>query len=322
MNAPLPVMSKGVPGVTIVTQTRVRDADRDAFAQFQATISETIRNQPGFIDQSVLPPDPPVQTDWVILQRFRSTDEAVAWLHSDRRLTLLAGVQSMLTGIDDVHLVRDMDSGALPAPVSVVITTRVRPGCEAEFRRWEQRIAAAQARAPGFKGYRFEPPIPGVQEDYVAILRFDAEASLQGWMDSPERQRLLQASEAFTEQVQARVVRSGFAQWFAPQGAARAPAWKQNMIVLLLLYPVVFLFGLWVQAPFLTRLAGLPFWLSLFIGNIVSVLLLNRLVPLVSGWFGWWLTPATENAGRSNKAGLALILLLYAALLAVFSRLA
>ena len=47
------------------------------------------------------------------------------------------------------------------------------------------------------------------------------------------------------------------------------------MIVLLLLYPVVFLFGAWVQTPLLMERAGLPFWLALFIGNVVSVLLLN-----------------------------------------------
>ena len=310
------------PGVTIVTQTRVREGDSDAFGQFQAAISAAISRQPGFIEQSVLQPSPPVQVDWVILQRFRTVPDAVAWLHSEIRQTLLAGVQSLLTGLDDVHLVRDMDAGALPAPVSVVITTHLKPGREAEFRLWEQRIASAQAKAPGFKGYRFEPPIPGVQEDYVAILRFDNEMSLQGWMDSPQRHRLLQESEGFTERVEARIVRTGFAQWFTPQEAATAPAWKQNMIVLLLLYPVVFLFGIWVEAPLLTRLAGLPFWLSLFVGNVASVLLLNVLVPLVSGWFGWWLIPAPDRARRTSLTGTFLIILLYSVLLFVFSRLA
>ena len=53
-------------------------------------------------------------------------------------------------------------SGVLPAPVSAVISTRVKPGQEAAYRLWEQRIAAAQAKSPGFQGYRFEPPVPGV----------------------------------------------------------------------------------------------------------------------------------------------------------------
>jgi uncharacterized protein len=118
------------------------------------------------------------------------------------------------------------------------------------------------------------------------------------------------------------MVRSGFEQWFptAADGTS-APAWKQNMIVLLLLYPVVFLFGIWVQTPVLMGNAGLPFWLALFIGNVVSVLLLNWLVPWVSNCFGGWLAPA-PGAGRwTSLAGAALILLLYAAWLFLFSNL-
>ena len=132
-----------------------------------------------------------MQVDWVILQRFTSAWDAVTWLRSDRRLSLLTEVRPMLAGPDDVHLVRETQSGVLPSPVSAVITTRVKPGREAEFRRWEQRIAAAQVRAPGFQGYRFEPPIHGVQEDYVAVLRFETEQTMQGWKDSPERRKLL-----------------------------------------------------------------------------------------------------------------------------------
>ena len=90
------------------------------------------------------------------------------------------------------------------------------------------------------------------------------------------------------------------------------------MIVLLLLYPVVFLFGLWVQTPILMGRVGLPFWLSLFVGNVVSVLLLNWLVPLTSRGFGWWLAPA----GRwTSLAGAALIVMLYAVWLFLFSNL-
>jgi hypothetical protein len=84
---------------------------------------------------------------------------------------------------------------------------------------------------------------------------------------------------------------------------------------------VVFLFGIWVQTPFLIGKAGLPFWLALFIGNVVSVLSLSWLVPRVSNGFAWWLAPA-RGAGRwPSLAGAALILLLYALWLFLFSKL-
>lgn len=93
-----------------------------------------------------------------------------------------------------------------------------------------------------------------------------------------------------------------------------------NMLVLLLLYPVVFLFGAWVQTPLLMGKAALPFWLALFIGNVVSVLLLSGLVPWVSRGFGWWLAPARGAGGRTDFAGAALIVLFYAVWLFLFSK--
>lgn len=306
--------------VTIVTQTRVRDDTAEAFAGWQSQISAGAAAFPGFVEQSVMPPNPPTQADWVILQRFADIDAAAAWLHSDLRLGLVDAVQPMLAGAVDVHLVRDTGAGVLPAPVSAVISTRIKPGQEVAYRRWEQRIAAAQAKAAGFQGYRFEPPVPGVQDDWLAILRFDTELHLQAWMESPARLKLLEEAKDFTEEFHARIVRTGFGQWFAGEGSVAAPAaWKQNMVVLLLLYPVVFLFGIWVQNPFLIKAARLPFPLALFIGNIVSVVLLNYLVPWASGMLGWWLSPRAER--RVTLAGAGLIVALYAACIAVFLRL-
>ena len=300
--------------VTVVVQTRPREGQDEAFGRWQAGMSAAAAEQPGFLEQSVMPPSPPLQTDWVILQRFTTADAAVAWLRSDRRQQLLGQVQEILIGVDDVHLLHDPAAGARPAPVSTVITTRIKPGQEAAFRAWEQRIAVAQARSPGFLGYRFEPPIPGVQDDWMAILRFDTEQNLQVWLDSPERQALLRESQAFVEEFRARTVRSGFEQWFPGiEGAAARPAvWKQNMVVLLVLYPIVFLFGFYVQAPFLMGRAGVPFWAALFIGNVVSIVLMNWLVPWTSRALGWWLRPEQANKKRLDVAGTALVVGLYA----------
>jgi antibiotic biosynthesis monooxygenase (ABM) superfamily enzyme len=204
----------------------------------------------------------------------------------------------------------------------VVIATRVKPGREDAYRLWERRIAAAQTRFPGFQGYRFEPPIAGVQDDWLSILRFDTETSLQAWLDSAVRRKLLEEAADFTEEFHSRVVRTGFDQWFTQGGGgAGPPVWKQNMIVLSLLYPVVFLFGLYVQTPWLMKAAGLPFWLALFIGNVVSVLSLNGLVPWASGRLGWWLNPSGEHGMRTNLAGAALIAGVYGLWMLLFWRL-
>ena len=90
------------------------------------------------------------------------------------------------------------------------------------------------------------------------------------------------------------------------------------MLVLLMLYPVVFLFGAWVDKPLISGWANLPFAAALFIGNVASVILLNYLVPWISGRFSWWLQPASKTTRTTEIAGAALLMALYASLVAAF----
>jgi antibiotic biosynthesis monooxygenase (ABM) superfamily enzyme len=307
--------------VSIITQTRVRAEQNDEFARWQVETSKIVAAFPGFIEQTVMPPSPPQQVDWVILQRFASEAQAVAWLNSQERLKRVQGIQPMLVGSDDVHIVKDGAAGALPAPVALVISTRIKPGQEADYRRWEQKIAVAQAKARGFQGYRFEPPIPGVQEDWLSILRFDTEEHLKAWIDSPERQALLADAAAFTEEVHTRIARTGFDQWFpsSSEGSPPPSPWKMNMIVLVLLYPIVLLFGNFFVNPYLLAWARLPFPVALFISNVVSIVILNYLVPWTAARFSWWLQPKGNDTGSTDIKGYLLLAAACAVMVVVFT---
>ena len=307
--------------VSIVTQTCVRPGRGEDFARWQGQTSDLVSAFPGFVEQRLMPPNPPLQVDWVILQRFQTMEDAQRWLASAERQARIEGAAPMLIGRDDVHIVRDDEGGVRTAPVSAVISTRVRPGKETEYRAWERKIAAAQSKAPGLQGYRFEPPVPGVQEDYVAILRFDSQANLQAWLDSPVRKKLVEEAAPLTEEFHARIASSGFEQWFRnEQGPSGGPSvWKMDMIVLLLLYPIVFLWGVWVGTPLLQNAWNLPWAVNLFVGNIFSVLLTGFMVPWVANRMGWWIFPKT-NAARANLLGAGLMCAIYAASILVFWR--
>jgi hypothetical protein len=305
--------------ISIVTQTTVRPERAEDFARWQGETSTAIATFPGFVEQRLMPPNPPLQVDWVILQRFDTMEDAQRWLGSTDRQTRIEGAAPMLIGRDDVHIVRDDQGGIKPAPVSAVISTRVLPGKELEYRAWERKIAAAQSKAPGLQGYRFEPPVPGVQEDFVAILRFDSEANMQAWLDSPERKKLIEEAAPLTEEFHTRMARTGFEQWFRDESGApsNASVWKMDMIVLLLLYPIVFLWGVVVGTPLLANKLNMPFPIALFVGNIFSVGMTGFMVPWVANRMGWWLNP-TRNVVRANLLGAGLICAIYAVCVLVF----
>jgi len=310
-----------VSAVTLVTQTRVSDEHASDFALWQQRVNEVVAGVPGFVAHEVIPPAPPVQPDWVIVQRFTSLDDARAWLASDERSQLIERAKPWLVGLDDVHVFENDDSLDAPRPVSALISTHVEPGQIEAFKSWQRRMAAAQARFPGFQGYKTEPPRPGVQDDWITILRFDSETHLEGWLTSPERRKLIDEGAAFTAATSIRTARTGFDDWFkiGDESATAPPAWKQNMIVLLALYPVVFVFGRWVEIPYLAKKAGMLRWESLFIANVASIIILAKLVPIFSNLFNWWLHPAGPDRRRTDYKGIAVLVLIFAVVLYVFS---
>ena len=319
MAQPSPAMAAGP--VTIVTQTRVRPEHAADFAQWQHTVSDAIGKAPGFVEQEVLPPAPS-QPDWVILQRFTDRETARAWLGSPARAGLLARAAGWFVGTDDVHLV-DSDDATSPAgvaPIAAVIATQVKPGQEAAFQAWQHRVAAIEAQFPGYQGYKLTPPVPGVQTDWLTILRFDTEEHLNGWLSSPQRQALLAEGNALSMESHLRTVRTGFDAWFKlGSGVTPPPAWKQNMLVLVALYPVVFLFGHFVQTPLLMERLGLGFSTALFVGNVAGVLLLGVIVPRISNIFTWWLNPGSPPE-RTNLVGAGAIVVVYLLWLVLFAR--
>jgi len=308
--------------VTLVTQTRVLPGKDGEFAAWQQRVSAAVAAFPGVIDHNVIEPAPPTQQDWVIVQRFRSAETAQAWLESEERRRLLAEAEPMLAGQDDVHVFRGGTDRPADATVAAVISTRVAPEQEQAFRDWRRRIAAAEATFPGYLGSKVEPPIPGAQEDWATVVRFDSDEHLRAWLTSPERGRLLEEAKGFGAQSDVRTLRGGFDGWFNfgdRAGAGRPPTWKYNMVVLLVLYPVVFLFGEWVFDPLMIG-RGMPFWLALFVAKVISVVLIGYFLQApVDRALSWWLTPGARASRRNDLAGVGLVVFLYAVALGVFS---
>lgn len=303
---------------TIVIRTRVRGPSEE-FEHWQRELGRAAADFPGFIDQAVLPPSPPEQAHWVTLQWFDGAGDALRWLNSDRRRDLLASASPSLLDPDDIHIVRNDGAGGSSPGASAILTARVKPGCEDAYRAWQQRIAAALSLSRGFCGYRFEPPIPGVQDSWLVVMRFDTEANLEAWLDSPTRKALLDEAAPLIEDSRLRVAGMGLDRWFQiPSDAVTPPAWKMSMLVLLVIYPTVFLFDRLVGTPLLAD-RGVPTWLALFVGNAACVSLMSWLIPWAGRRFRWWLEPRRDDAARVTRLGIGVVFGLYALSLLAFA---
>ena len=74
--------------VTIVTQTRLQSGKDAAFAEWQQRMSAAVAAQAGFVKETVIPPSPPAQIDWVILQRFASRGGIIRFVTDHNRIRL------------------------------------------------------------------------------------------------------------------------------------------------------------------------------------------------------------------------------------------
>jgi uncharacterized protein len=131
------------------------------------------------------------------------------------------------------------------------------------------------------------------------------------------RKKLVEEAAPLTEEFHARVG-TGFEQWFRDESkGGPLSVWKMDMIVLLLLYPIVFLWGVFAGTPILQNQLNLPWAVNLFIGNIFSVALTGFMVPWVANRMGWWMFPKGNVLG-ANLMGAGLIGAIYVISIVVF----
>lgn len=123
---------------------------------------------------------------------------------------------------------------------TVVITHRLRENQQAEYERWLKEIAPLCQASPGHLDWHIVRPIPGLTETYTVLIRFDTEAHLREWMESPTRARLIEKVRPLFVTNDDFFISSGLDFWFTPAGAkAKVPVrWKQYLVTWSAIYPL------------------------------------------------------------------------------------
>lgn len=303
--------------VALITQTKVKPDKQEEFEKWQARVDNVLTQYPGYKSHTVIAPNTPNEKDWVIIQRFSSVDAAKNWLSSSQLKELLKEVENILIGKDDIFIFNEDESSNFAA--TVIASNEVDPAYEKEFLLWHDKAEKAQAKFPGYLSSKLEKPQPGIGNAWITIIRFDSGQHLENWLSSNERAALLEEAKNFYLKSHIRKVNSGFNFWFQSKTGQQLPAvWKGNMLVLLALYPTIFLYSYFIDKPFIAN--KIPFYIALFIGNAFSTVILGCFaVPSLNKAFRWWLSNNKKSA-LTDIVGAGIILGLYALLVFIFSR--
>lgn len=303
---------------TIITnKIHVNAKSMNDFADWQAKLNATIAFFPGFVSLEILSPTETSQTDWLIVQRFDHSDSLFAWSKSKERMKLQNELKKLLANNDEaIQEVESEDSNA-QSSVTEVFVTQVNPGRENAYREWIAKIHQVEAKFPGFRGVYVQAPSKGQGVNWITLLQFDTPENLDCWLSSSERKEVLKQSKQLIASLESHRVISPYAGWFASiaKDGEMPSVWKQTMIVLLVLFPIVML-----ELKFLSPLiANLNSSLATFIGNAISVTLIAwPAMPIAIFFLGWWLSPKGNNQQRTTIFGSGLLILLYLLEIAIF----
>ncbi|MEU8828758.1 antibiotic biosynthesis monooxygenase [Streptomyces sp. NPDC048636] len=307
-------------GATVVTSQKVRPGRDEDYKRWQDKTNRTARGFDGFEGTELYPPGPGQENEWVVVFRFSRVDQLTTWLRSSARQELLDEGRPLFEAPPTQEVLSGGTPAEEPEGITAVISHEIRPGCEEPFLRWQEKTLKAQEKYPGFMGSELFRPVPGIQEHWVVVFRFDSREHLDHWLESDTRKKLLNEGGRYFTHYDVRKIGSPFSGWFrfgegADQGIP--PNWKQAMSVVLALYPTVMVLNLTVGVGLDD--AGVPGYAALFIGNTLSVSILTWvLMPLVNRALAFWLLPGRAHTLRVHVAGAALVALCYGLLVLIF----
>jgi antibiotic biosynthesis monooxygenase (ABM) superfamily enzyme len=175
---------------------------------------------------------------------------------------------------------------------TVVITHTVRAGKHADYEQWLAEVAALCKTYPGHLDSHVIRPIPGLTDTFTIMIRFDTEAHLKAWMESPDRRRLIKVAQPLLANGDYFAIGTGLDFLFAPGAAqARAPArWKQYLVTWSAIFPLATVVPLAV-APALKAL-GAPNVVALnalVATGIVVLLMVYVVMPRYTRLIQRWL---------------------------------
>ncbi len=165
-------------------------------------------------------------------------------------------------------------------PVKIVLRRRPRPGAQAAFDAWVERLLATTV------GEVEGSSVLRAGEETLVLLRFSSEPALSRWRSSTAVTSLFAAADEHSSAAgEQPVIRSGLETWFTLPGAPPLPApprWKMALVTWCALLPQVIVLGFLIPGD-------LPFPLPAMLGTAIPVatltwVLMPQLTRILHGW--------------------------------------
>lgn len=268
---------------TVIVARQPRPGRQREFERWLQRLVDAAGSAPGYVAAEVQPPDQLHPDEWVIAYRFRDAERLQAWLTSPERTALLAEGDGLVDGEarEQVVALTRHDE-----PVTAVSSVRVAPGNRETYRRLHREVVEHLQTFDGFLHSDLYEPVDGVQDDTVVVFAFDTREHLDRWLQSDERDRLVQRMDELAVSDRTVNVLGGFAGWFADGESPSVKRWKQALVVLAALFPTALLLTVARER----LLPELPLAPGVLLVNIAGVAILTWvLMPFLTRRLHGWL---------------------------------
>lgn len=298
---------------TLLIGQRVRAGREDDYVDWQEGLGAAAARYPGFRGVDLRRPTA-TEPDWVVVYRFDSVANMQNWVNSATRQEFLDRGADLFDGPGTQQVIAQ-DGKVDDTLVSVVVSHRIADDQVEEFLDWQAEVRQAESEFAGFRGSEVFRPVAGVQDEWTVSYKFDDAEHLDAWLTSDRRRQLL-SDDRFTDFTMRRIDHS-FGNWF-DYGDTDAPPpsdFKTSIAVWMGLYPTV------VFLTLLTAPLGMPLWLGMLVGNLLSSFVMSYVTMPFYGnpILRFWMSPA-KNARQplTNVKGFALVLAINAVWAVIF----
>ncbi|WP_208861437.1 antibiotic biosynthesis monooxygenase [Leptospira brenneri] len=124
---------------------------------------------------------------------------------------------------------------------TAIISHRVLKGEETKYESWLEKIAPLCKKATGHLDWQMIQPIPNLTTTYTIIIRFDSETNLNLWMNSVDRDQLINEISLILDNGDQYSTRTGLEFLFSFENQITKPPlrWKQFLVTWSAIFPLV-----------------------------------------------------------------------------------